>query len=99
MPYAHLTVLELGFSIDALMDKVKKEAEPPTVEQMEVLQQVASRVLREFELVFHGLEQREADPEGAAKIPLYTQGNEPLRALIHGGPGTGKLPTKFPDPW
>ena len=97
MPYAHLSVLDLGVIIDEFMERIKKEAEPPTVEQLEVMQQVASRVLREFELVFHGLDQREASPQDANNTPLLTQGDEPLRALVHGGPGTGKLSAKFPD--
>ena len=40
-------MLDLGVIIDEFMERIKKEAEPPTVEQLEVMQQVASRVLRE----------------------------------------------------
>ena len=55
------------------------EKDIPTQEQLEVLHRVKDRVMEEF--------QRERD-----QIPKGQRGeeSEPLRALVHGIPGTGK---------
>ena len=67
------------------MDR-KREAgkKPPTPEQMQVLQRVRKRVLREFEE--HLLGEDLSD----AMRALIHKPEEPLRGLIHGLPGKGK---------
>ena len=63
---------------------VQMETEPPTAQQMEVLQRVRQRVIREFE------ERTMGDDLSDAMRRLIHEPEEPLRALVHGQPGTGK---------
>ena len=48
LPFAHLSTKDYGARIDEWLRKVKLEAEPPTQQQLAVLEAVAQRVLQEF---------------------------------------------------
>ena len=83
LPYANLTVRDYGKRIDAWLNGVKREAEPPNEKQMQILKCVIDRILVEFRLHKEGSELRKGDPE-------LEREEEPLRGLVHGPPGTGK---------
>jgi len=84
-PYAHLTVREYGARINDWFDRVAAEAEPPTTEQTALLRRVAARILREF------AEEKIGDRAAEELHALDLEAEEePVRALVHGPPGTGK---------
>ena len=86
MPYAHLSLTEYGSRIDAFLRKLPMEDEPPTAEQQAILERVARRVLREFR-------ERHSPPEVESEVAAGTSPEapeEPMLALVHGHPGTGK---------
>ena len=78
LPFAQLSVVDYGKRLETWMQEVQALAEPPTSEQLAILQRVRDRVLQEF-VLFH---------EG--HCPRNQEQEEPLRAFIHGRPGTGK---------
>ena len=63
--------------------EIQHEAHTPTVEQQRVLRAVQNRVLLEFRLEKEGCELPRSHPSVQAE-------EEPMRAFIHGPPGTGK---------
>jgi hypothetical protein len=81
LPHAELTVHEYGLQINEWFARVTREKKAPNREQLVLLERVRERVLLELRLFKEG--------DG------LNRGNggddeEPLRAIIHGAPGTGK---------
>ena len=85
-PFTHLTVKDYGKRIRDWLTSTTTEKEPPTTEQRDVLNRVADRVLQEFALEHEGQDV----PDELRFAPDKSDGDEPLRGLVHGLPGTGK---------
>ena len=83
-PYAHLSPVAYDARMQDWITRVRKENKSPTLEQMQVILRVKSRVLREFEESKLG---EELDEDLRTMIH---EAEEPMRGLIHGHPGTGK---------
>ena len=83
LPFAHMSVVDYGKRLDTWMQQVQALEEPPTHEQLAVLRKVCERVRREFVLLKEGLQLPKNHPRREEE-------EEPMRALIHGRPGTGK---------
>ena len=82
-PMASLSVTDYGERLQKWLADVARESEAPTEEQFSIIKKVAERVLVEFRLQKEGLLLPKAHPE-------RKEAEEPLRAFIHGPPGTGK---------
>ena len=82
-PMASLSVTDDGERLQKWLADVARESEAPTEEQFSIIKKVAERVLVEFRLQKEGLLLPKAHPE-------RQEAEEPLRAFIHGPPGTGK---------
>ena len=93
-PFAHLSYKAYEARLDNWMAKVKLEVnaetgkpEPPTHEQLRVLEKVRDRLLVEFAL---NKEEPNEVPVAIHEQVYGANAAEPLRGLIHGLSGTGK---------
>ena len=77
------TVKDYEKKIKNWIDKVKKESETPTCEQLEILTAIADRVLMEFRVDKLGLHLKKNDPNRENQ-------ERPMLGFVHGSPGTGK---------
>jgi len=93
MPWACLSIEDYGKRLFTCLATFQTEEMSPTAEQMRILERVAVRVLLEFQeshtpTVVEGMDAASTKPEASSCGCFVTE--EPLLALIHGLPGTGK---------
>ena len=80
------SVVDVGEMSDSLFERLEREEEKPNAEQRRVLDRVRSRLQEEGELCADSASRLYLQPASNKNDP----GDEPLRGISHGLPGTGK---------
>jgi len=83
LPYCSLSTTNYGSRLDNWFAALQEEEMKPAVEDIDILRAIMQRVLTEFQLEKEGCDLPKTHPERQAL-------EEPMRAFIHGAPGTGK---------
>ena len=81
-PYAHASEVDYGIRIRAWFEALRAEEDPPTDEQLAVLNDVRRRVLIELRLTKRGHEVARSTPEAQMQ-------EEPSRVFVHGPQAQG----------